>query len=234
MIAIENSQLTEYIISKLYKERKRDKLGVTDLNCCKRATIFQRHGIERRITEGDIITLAEGRGSHYILEEVFDAKEVQIEKDEIIGHPDASHLGTLIEIYTTIMSSNNTLQEMVDKSVYFRQKIRQMMDYCYMKGTNEIDLVILFRMGNYKDFKPKIVCKRIVFTDEELKSNWEVMMKKKEYILSWDDKEIDDLPEKDPVEGECDFCGYSYICFKKEETFTCKNESVTKSDLFNE
>jgi CRISPR/Cas system-associated exonuclease Cas4 (RecB family) len=225
MIAVENITLKQKILDGLVRERKTgSKMHVTELVCCVRKTILNRRGVKELLTEGSILSMSEGRGSHAVIEEVFKASEERVELDDVVGTIDA--VGERItEIYTTSYSSKNTLQELIEKSTYFKLKMKQIMAYCKMKGVKEADLVILFRFGDYRERKPKLACYTLLFSEEELERNWNTMVEKRKKILEWEGKEIEDVNQlpADPVEGECEECGYHYIC-PEAKNFTAEGK----------
>lgn len=211
MIVTKNDKLVEFVMSKLYTERV-SRLSVTDLVGCKRAAVLKRHHFKKKLDVGNILSMSEGRGTHLLLKDVFEITEDEKVKDGVVGHIDAIYNGKIVEFYTTTMSPNNTIEQMIRKSVYFCKKLRQIMAYCYMEGTDQAELLILFRFGENR--KPVLKAFTLVFSEEELKMNWQMIVEKRGFVWVWDDREVDDIRkiEADPLMGECNYCGYSYMC----------------------
>lgn len=215
MIVREDTDLKDRILNSLISERRRttDKLHVTNAICCVGKPIYERYGVKKQIDERAILSMAQGRGDHSIIEEFFPVKEKLVILDGFVGTIDA--VGDRItEIFTTSLSSNNSIETMMKKSAYFYLKIRQMKAYCKMSNVEEINLVVLFRFGNY-DYKnrgPKLNCYLIHFFKSEIEENWTLMNKKKDIIHEWQNKNsIDQIPF-DPIKGECLYCSFSHMC----------------------
>ncbi len=86
----------------------------------------------------------------------------------IIIEPDDSVM--VLEEYKFTWKSSKTLPH---DNWYF---MTQAKGYCYMVGTNIIIFRVCYVNGNYKGSGPQYRVERIVYTDYELKANWDMIL----------------------------------------------------------
>ena len=65
----------------------------------------------------------------------------------------------------------------------------QVKAYCYALGTNVAVMRIFHVMGNYKGSGPMYRVARIVFSDLELKQNWDMMLRERDRIVKKQEEE---------------------------------------------
>lgn len=101
----------------------------------------------------------------------------EVEKDGIVGSPDAVQLGSLIhsedehlrvgEFKFTWKSCRNFD---IGERWYW---VTQSCAYCYMLGLERVSFHVFFVNGDYTDRSPQYWMFDIIFTKAELKKNWE-------------------------------------------------------------
>jgi len=220
----ENNKVRNDIIKVLSSKRfSSETFSVTGLVACPRKTYYRMKGTHEITSDARTLALIRGRGLHSELEKPFKFREIHKEVDGIRGDIDA--IGDrVIEIYSTNLSSGKVKD--IDLSKQFKNKVKQLMAYCYMMSVKTGDLLIFFLSGDYNRFtevfgkktytgiRPELKCWTLEFTDEELKENWKKILDNKadiELALKEDSPPLT-VGEK----WECNNCGYSYVCLGEE------------------
>ena len=220
----ENSKVRDIIIKTLSSKRfSSETFSVTGLVACPRKTYYRVKGVYEIVPDTRTLMLIRGRGLHSELEKPFKFREIHKEVDGIRGDIDA--IGDrVIEIYSTNLSSGKVKDE--DVSVKFKNKVKQLMAYCYMIDAKTGDLLVFFMSGDYTRFtefagkkcytgiQPELKCWTLEFTDEELKENWKQILDNKAEIEH--SKKTGIPPLIAGEEWECNNCGYSYTCLGEE------------------
>ena len=93
----------------------------------------------------------------------------EIEKDNIVGTPDAFLDGQLHEIKCTWKSTKTHPKDV------WRWQV-QIQGYCHMLGVNTCKMHVLYLMGDYRGSGPVYLPVLFYFTDRELHENWQMLM----------------------------------------------------------
>jgi len=198
MLIEENRVLKEKLLAKLRRSEAPPKnFHVTELIGCLRKPFFLRKGIQPEKSEEKIIATNIGKALHELLP--FAIKEVVVEKDGIEGRIDAVW-DRIVEFKTTSRTAA------VNKILRDTNYLKQLKAYCYMKGVNEADFVVM------RIWSKTLECYTLKFTDEELEENWKQILANKEYLEKCLRDDI--LPKKG--EGICEGCGYEQYCREVE------------------
>lgn len=108
------------------------------------------------------------------------------------------------ELKTTRMSTKKTITREFPETW-----LQQIQGYCYAEGKLEYGLSVVHLMGGYKPPFPEILAVKFIFTQQELKDNWDYLMwRKKVYIQSFGDQQPP-TPTKWCQNWECKFCRYA-------------------------
>ncbi len=108
------------------------------------------------------------------------------------------------ELKTTRMGSKKTVTRDFPASW-----VMQIMGYCYAEKKLEYGLSVVHLMGNYKPPFPTILAVKFIFTQEELKNNWDFLMwRKTVYIQSFADQQPP-TATKWAQDWECKLCRYA-------------------------
>lgn len=96
----------------------------------------------------------------------------ELECDGIIGSPDAydTQDQAVIEMKVTWKSAKRPIEE-------FREYWWQAQSYCHITQTCRAILPVLFVCGDYKPPVPVFRQYKALFTPQELRSNWEMMLR---------------------------------------------------------
>jgi len=230
--AYENSAVVSRIMESLRKRSFRPgQWSVTRLVCCPRKTYYYMSGKEPFIFDYNILTMARGRAHHGVLE-VYPLREIEREKDGIVG--DIDMVGERItEIFTTTVSLKK-VKSAFDALKVFPLKVRQLMAYCYMCGEDEGDLLVFYLFGDYSRFvelfgkkvytgiRPVLKCYTYKFKKSALEENWKEILRNKEEI----EQALKDgvPPLKTGLKMECNYCPYVPYCFGEYIAERKKNE----------
>jgi len=224
MLVKENNKVRDDIIKVLSSKRfSSETFSVTGLVACPRKTYYRMKGVYEIVPDTRILMLIRGRGLHSELEKPFKFREIHKEVDGVRGDIDA--IGDrVMEIYSTNLSSGKVKD--VDVPKQFKNKVRQLMAYCYMTGVKTGDLLIFFMSGDYNRFteiagkkhytgiQPELKCWTLEFTEDELKENWKQILGNKAEIELALKTGIPPLIAGE--EFECNSCGFSHICLGEE------------------
>ena len=87
-----------------------------------------------------------------------------------------------------------------------------MMGGCFIRGTQQYDLIILYMMGNYAPPFPVVYAETIEFEDEEIEDNWQRLVERKAVLDNSLATGTMPLPYQYCYDWECRFCRYKLIC----------------------
>lgn len=156
----------------------------------------------------------------YGLQDVLTPKDAEApvyEKDGIIYRPDMVlskdafliyEVPVLVELKTTRKSA---------KYHYFDSELPltwldYMMGGCYIRDTNQYDLIVLYMMGNYSPPFPQIYCDTFTFNDSELQLNWNIILNRKQVLDSAIASGTPPTPYENCYAWECKYCRYKLVC----------------------
>jgi len=204
--------VTQFLLDR-FRAGERPGIHLSDLLLCLRKAWYRKKGLAPGSDE-DVVYWITGKGYHAILEE--EAKEVELEKDGIIGTIDALKLGEPgrreilpIEVKSTRKSSARGLED----SPWW---LEQLKGYCHLLGVRKGRLTVLHLMGDYRERAPKILTWDLEFTQDELEENWRWLLRRKEVLERA--LEEDRPPEGPREDWECGSCSIKLCekCEKKE------------------
>jgi CRISPR/Cas system-associated exonuclease Cas4 (RecB family) len=204
-----NFTVRKKVIDLLRQDRFPPKtFSVTRLTCCPRKTYWRMSGIELKYPDSTILTFTRGRAHHEILE-VYEVKEVRIQKDGIRG--DIDMIGERVtEIYTTSLGLKRKLHPNYILAK-FPIKVLQLTAYCSMMGTTEGDLMVFYLMGDYtRPIKPELEIYTISYTPVETETIWRFLLDRKETIEESLRKDVPPIEKGEDF--ECTNCPYDYLC----------------------
>ena len=100
----------------------------------------------------------------------------ELEKDGVLMTPDGigpdpkGEVGMVLEEYKVTWKSNRTHPNEV------LNYMMQVKSYCHVVETNVCVMKVMYIMGDYKGSGPMYRESRIVFTDKELRDNWDMLV----------------------------------------------------------
>jgi len=112
------------------------------------------------------------------------------------------------ELKTTRMSTRR-INSAADLPVTWQ---RQILGYMHCLGVTEYELAILFILGDYKPPFPQLIGYRLSATPEEVASNWQWLLARKELYLTCLAEHIPPPPGHVCEEWECKECRYALRC----------------------
>jgi len=149
----------------------------------------------------------------YGLQDVLTPKDIEsqvYEKYGIIYRPDLPIIwtGNLGEIKTTRKSAkNHYLDEYIPQTW-----LDYMMGGCFLTGTDEYDLIVLYMMGNYAPPMPQLYCDTFYFEQSELNMNWSKILAHKKILDSAIASGKPPTPFQNCYDWECKYCRYLLVC----------------------
>jgi len=175
------------------------------VTCITKAFLDQKHTSQPN--DEEVMLFALGYGLQDVLTPK-DADTPTINKDGIIYRPDFILSFRQNEIKTTRKSAKNH---------YIDEKLSPawldyMMGGCYMMGSNEYDLIVLYLMGNYSPPLPQLYCDTFYFDQAELDANWETILERKDKLDSALKSNIPPTPFQNCHDWECKYCRYRLVC----------------------
>jgi len=137
-----------------------------------------------------------------------DAEAPIIRKDGVIYRPDFILSLRQNEIKTTRKSAKNHYIDEYLPPTW----LDYMMGGCYMVGSNEYDLIVLYLMGSYSPPFPQLYCDTFYFDEDELAVNWQKILEHKDR-LDWAlEENVPPEPFQHCYEWECKYCRYKMVC----------------------
>lgn len=220
MNRVDNMELKRKILAHLadlYKIKEVRETGHLSSYISCRTKSFLDHQGTTEPTDEEVLLFSLGYGLQDVLTPK-DATAPVIEKHGITYRPDMILSNRLNEIKTTRKSAK---YHFLDDSLPVTW-VDYMLGGCYMAGTNEYDLIILYMMGNYSPPFPDIYAETIYFEHKEIESNWRKIMANKAVL----DKAIADgvppEPFKNCYDWECKLCRYKLVCQSLARTSEAK------------
>ncbi len=216
MRRVENPELKAKIIKHLARLYKIDEVRgpghLSDYVYCRtKGFLSQKQATEP--TEQEVMLFALGYG----LQDVLTPKEAAApvyEKDGVIYRPDMSftpapaEVERLVELKTTRKSAKyHFMDEHLPETWLMYMK-----GGCYLRGTNEYDLIVLYMMGNYSPPFPQIYCDRFIFEQKEIEDNWLVIKGNKEVLDYALAHNVPPEPFKHCLDWECKYCRFQLVC----------------------
>jgi len=162
-------------------------------------------------SEEELMLFALGYG----LQDVLTPKDTvppYVEKYGIIYRPDflipRNSIERLTELKTTRKSAKNHWSDEQLPSTW----LAYMKGGCFIKDTNQYDLVILYMMGAYSPPFPQIMADTFTFSDEEIADNWSWLKPRVEVLQKSLSDNIPPEPFKYCFDWECKFCRCKMLC----------------------
>ena len=87
-----------------------------------------------------------------------------------------------------------------------------MMGGCKIRQTNQYDLIVLYMMGNYAPPFPQLYTDTFYFTDEEIETNWGMVISNKVVLDSALAEGKPPTPFMHCYDWECNYCRYKLVC----------------------
>lgn len=197
----------------LYKlKSKREGIHLSTLvYCLTRGFFDQVAPVEP--TDEEVMLFSLGLGLQDVLTPKGAEAPVYI-KDGITFSPDMAFLirsdtgadGKYVELKTTRMSLSRSMESLPETWVEY------IMGGCYIRDINSYELVGLYMLGNYKPPFPIIYSETLVFTDEELESNWNRLLDRKAIYVEALENNKPPVPSLFCKGWECKNCRYKLQC----------------------
>ncbi|KKN52296.1 hypothetical protein LCGC14_0613910 [marine sediment metagenome] len=122
-----------------------------------------------------------------VLEETLKERECvrpgEVWKDDIVGSPDGMEPDPRGEAGLILTELKFTWKSSRQLPVDNWRYMTQVKSYCFMMDLNIVIMRIIHIMGNYKGGGPEYKVYRIVFTDAELRENWNMILKQRDRML---------------------------------------------------
>lgn len=168
-------------------------------------------------TDEEVMLFAIGYGLQDVLTPTEAATPVY-ERDGITYTPDMSfasphrestwELEQLVELKTTRKSAKNHFMDEYLPLTW----LDYMMGGCFIRGTQQYDLIVLYMMGNYAPPFPQIYCDTFYFDKLELEENWKKMLEHKQVLDEALASGVPPTPFQHCYDWECKYCRYSLVC----------------------
>ena len=210
MKRVDNPELKRKVLdhlADLYDIREvREPNHLSSYVYCRTKCFLDQKGTSKANDE-EVLLFALGYGLQDVLTPK-DATAPLVKKEGIIYRPDMILSFRQNEIKTTRKSAkNHYLDEYLPQTW-----LDYMMGGCYMMGTSEYDLIVLYMMGSYSPPFPQVYCDTFSFEDQELEANWWKITEHKEVL----DKALKagkpPTPFQNCYDWECKYCRYRLVC----------------------
>jgi len=185
---------------------------VSKLVCCQRAAYFWWTGTPWQPEDMDAVQLlfSRGKAHHYVLE-VYPNKNIEIWKDNVVGHVDMRG-DRPVEIFTTTVGLNRVQVPLAVPQV-FTMKVNQLKCYLHMLNESSGDLMVFYLFGDYsRPIKPELKVYTMEFEEEQLRLHWKYRLTIREKIMLL--ANLDEVPDETGEFYECINCGYKYKCIE--------------------
>jgi len=174
--------------------------------CRTKAFLDQKQTIEP--TEQEVMLFALGYG----LQDVLTPKNADTpvyQQNGIIYRPDMVFVETnLVELKTTRRSARD---HYIDESLPATW-LDYMKGGCYIRNTNQYDLIVLYLMGDYSPPFPAIYADTFIFDEAELEENWKNITAHKSVLDTALDTGEPPNPFVNCYSWECRWCRYKLVC----------------------
>lgn len=147
----------------------------------------------------------------YGLQDVLTPKEADtpiLSKNDIIYRPDFILSIRQNEIKTTRKSAKHHYIDEYIPSTW----LDYMMGGCFIAGSNEYDLIVLYLMGNYSPPFPQLYCDTFYFEQVELADNWQKILEHKAVLDEALKAARPPTPFQHCYDWECKHCRYRLVC----------------------
>ena len=211
MKRVDNPELKRKILNHLadqyqIKEVREPNHLSSYVYCRTRTFLDQKQTTEP--TEQEVMLFALGYG----LQDVLTPKGAEApvyKKDGITYRPDMVFVvNGLTELKTTRKSARD---HYIDESLP-ETWLDYMMGGCYIRETNQYDLIVLYMMGNYAPPFPVIYADTFTFTYTELLHNWNMILANKEVLDMALAAGEPPNPFVNCYPWECKYCRYKLVC----------------------
>lgn len=129
-------------------------------------------------------------------------------KDGIYYSIDFISLGDVrAELKTTRTSMKKHEEEGLQQSW-----LQQMAGYCYAEGHTEFDLATLYILGDYRPPFPKIIGRKLQFSELQLTLNWTYMLNRRDIFMQHYNAGVRPEPYIYNMSWECQYCKYKLRC----------------------
>jgi len=181
--------------------------SVTELLICPIRAYWRRQGEPGLPSDTSLLIRFLGRVAHQELE-FMPVREVRVERDGIVGHPDMLYEREPIELFSTRLSPRRAASP-----ASFPLKVRQVMAYCWMLRVERAWLVVVYLRG-VAGRLPSIKAWRLSFTARELRENWQRLLSAKRLLE--ESLAAGEPPDFRGEAWECEYCGYTSLCYPVE------------------
>ncbi|KKN19281.1 hypothetical protein LCGC14_0947460 [marine sediment metagenome] len=216
MKRVDNPELKRLVLNHLadqynIKEVREPNHLSSYVYCRTRTFLDQKQTTEP--TDEEVMLFAIGYGLQDVLTPK-DAIAPVYEQDGIIYRPDmsfnpaASEVEQLVELKTTRKSAKNHFMDEYLPLTW----LDYMMGGCYIRGTQQYDLIILYLMGNYAPPFPQLYCDTFYFDKLELEENWKKIVEHKQVLEEALASDQPPTPFQHCYEWECKYCRYNLVC----------------------
>ena len=215
MDRVDNPELQRMMIdhlADLYNIRDaREPNHLSSYTTCLTKSFFSSSKKAIEPTEQEVLLFVLGYGLQDVLTPP-DMSAPVYEQDGIIYRPDMSFspasVEQLYELKTTRKSSKNHYNDDALPITW----LTYMMGGCKMRGVRQYHLVVLYMMGNYAPPFPQIMADTITFTDEEIESNWQMILANKQVLDNAIATNTIPTPFSYCYSWECVYCRYKLVC----------------------
>ena len=232
MRRVDNPELKRKMLDHLAERYKikqvREPNHLSSYIYCRTRTFFdQKQAVEP--TDEEVMLFAIGYG----LQDVLTPRDAEVpvyEENGITYSPDMSFIPSAAEVEDVLQKSTNPLfalqyEKLTElkttrrsaKKHYIDEDVpvtwlEYMMGGCYIRKTDQYDLIVLYMMGNYAPPFPQIYCDTFYFEQHELISNWAKIIGNQTVL----NKALEDNQPPTPYEHcydwECKYCRYKLVC----------------------
>lgn len=179
----------------------------TYVYCRTKAFLDQKEAT--RPTEQEVMLFAIGYGLQDVLTPK-DAEAPLYESEGIIYRPDMvfidNNIHNLAELKTTRRSAKRHNDDIPETWRDY------MLGGCFLRDSNEYDLIVLYLMGGYSPPFPELYCDHYTFTDDEISDNWGMIMENKATLDEAFKEDTPPIPFENCYDWECKYCRYRMVC----------------------
>lgn len=169
------------------------------------------YGLQDVLTPKDAVAhLYEKEGVIYRPDMSFQAKswdgEVLMEANAPFNN--ATEVEQLVELKTTRKSAKfHYMDEHLPETW-----LAYMKGGCYLRGTSQYDLIVLYMMGAYSPPFPQLYCDTFIFDEQEIVDNWMVIQANKKVLDDALKSGQIPTPFQHCYSWECKYCRFQLVC----------------------
>jgi|TARA_Y100000310_G_C20697691_1_gene826909 hypothetical protein len=216
MDRVENPELARKVLNHLAEQynllERREPNHLSSYVYCLTKGFFDQKKQAIEPSDQEIMLFALGYGLQDVLTPS-DAEAPVYKQDGIIYRPDLTFMPgsdvkaeRLGEIKTTRRSARRHEENLPETWIDY------MKGGCYMRGTTQYDLIVLYLMGSYAPPFPSIMADTITFTEDELQANWIRLMSRKAAYDNALETSQTPTPYQYCYDWECKYCRYRMVC----------------------